>query len=89
MAFFLLRFIAQQAYAPGIAETMDQTSDFFALTLHLKGHPWSRDSNDSCHGKSMLLLLLVKAEKLGWELVASADVSAKFNQGPAILGPFR
>ena len=37
----------------------------------------------------MLLLLLVKAEKLGWELVASADVSAKFNQGPAILGPFR
>ena len=68
---------------------MDQMKDFYAITLHLKGQPWLRDSNDSMHGKSMLLLLLVKAEKLGWELIASADVSAKYVRGPAVLGPFR
>ena len=83
-----LRFIAHQAYAPGIADYVDETQHYYCLTLHLKGHPWSQTSSYSCHGKSMLLLLLVKAEKLGWQLMASADVSAKNVKSRGIHGPF-
>ena len=80
-----LRMIAHQAYAPGIQveeeqldnSEMDDTTQSKNLYLILKGEPWTEKSAYSCHGKSMLLLLLVKAEILGWRLIASINVSCK------------
>ena len=80
-----LKKIANQAYAPGIEmeeECLDscETDDgnqSQSVSFTLKGQPWTDHSAYSCHGKSMLLLLLVKAEILGYRLIASINASNK------------
>ena len=80
-----LKMIAQQAYAPGIefeeefldSSETDGANPSKSISLLLKGQPWTEHSAYSCHGKSMLLLLLVKAEILGWRLIASISTSNK------------
>jgi hypothetical protein len=80
-----LKMIAHQAYAPGIEneeEHLDTCESEGAnrsksVSFTLKGQPWTEHSAYGCHGKSMLLLLLVKAEILGWRLIASINSSNK------------
>ena len=80
-----LKMIAHQAYAPGIdheeefldSSEADGANPSKSISFILKGKPWTDHSAYSCHGKSMLLLLLVKAEILGWRLVSSISTSNK------------
>ena len=81
----ILKMIAHQAYAPGIEsekehldnDENEESNQSKSVSFILKGQPWTKNSAYSCHGKSMLLLLLVKAEILGWRLIASLNVSNK------------
>lgn len=54
--------------------------------VKLRGNPWSSmASKDGYHGRAMLLGLLGAFTDLGWRLVCSADVSAKYvhqDKGP-------
>ena len=83
-----LKMIANQAYAPGIeseeefldSSDVDTPNPSKSISFILKGRPWTEHSAYSCHGKSMLLLLLVKAEILGWRLIASISTSNKITK---------
>jgi len=48
--------------------------------IELNGSPWTFTESVSLHARSTLLHILKKANSLGWELAASADVSSKYFQ---------
>jgi hypothetical protein len=43
----------------------------------LDGEPWSQNSSFGLHGRSAMILVLRAANSRGWNMIASADVSAK------------
>ncbi|XP_023332501.1 uncharacterized protein LOC111704488 [Eurytemora carolleeae] len=45
--------------------------------VDLEGFPWDQGSGESSHGRSLMCYLLQAATRMNWQLVASADVSAK------------
>ena len=74
-----LELAVHQHYLPGIRGIMEKDSKTNCCQLKLSGTPWSAlDKSYSIHGKSMLMAILREANRLGWDLVASIDVSAKY-----------
>lgn len=60
-------------------ETETIKYDGVTYEAKMKGNPWSSmHKGDGIHGRSVLLGLLCQFYPLGWRLVCSADVSAKF-----------
>ena len=58
-----------------------------SIELKLNGNPWSYgyDGHDGAHGRVLLLYLLKLCASLGWFIILSADVSAKYvhqDKGP-------
>ena len=43
----------------------------------LDGEPWGQNSSFGLHGRSAMILVLRAANSRGWNMIASADVSAK------------
>ena len=74
-----LELVVQQQYLPGIQEIKEKGSRTSCCQLKLNGSPWSSyNKSYSIHGKSMLMAVLREANRLGWDLIASVDVSAKY-----------
>ena len=77
-----LELAIQQHYLPGIKETKEKSLKASCCQLKLKEMPWSSAwtfVGYGIHGKSMLAMLLKEANKLGWKLVASLDVSSRYH----------
>jgi len=78
----VLRDVLQQSYQPGVEK--EEQKDESCIEIVLNGYPWSivatylMDLSFALHGRSSLLHFLKKANSLGYQLVASADVSSKF-----------
>ena len=81
-----LREVIEQYYPYGIHSETYLSPHCLQLTLN--GRPWN-DSlaghtgrrTDNFHARSMMLLLLKKANRYGWELVLSADLSCRHKTG--------
>lgn len=71
-----LRSVLEREYLPGVAKQGQRDSHCYELDL--EGPPWTQNSSFNLHARSALLTVLAKADSLGWRLVASADVSAKY-----------
>ena len=53
-----------------------------SMELQLKGNPWSNsyDGHDGAHGRVLMLHLLKLCASLGWFVIVSANVSAKYRK---------
>ncbi|PAA83367.1 hypothetical protein BOX15_Mlig011687g1, partial [Macrostomum lignano] len=73
-----MRHVVSDNYARGI-----KSEKIYAgyHQIHLRGQPWSAFSgNDHMHGRHLMLAVLsAMRQDLGWSLVCSADVSAKYH----------
>ena len=80
-----LREVVEQYYQYGIHS--EKYLSPHCLEIHLNGRPWNDSFNgygkrtDNFHARSMMMLLLKKANRYGWELVLSADVSSRHKAG--------
>jgi len=63
-------------YAAGTYE--DRRKDEHCYQIKLNGNPWGMAKNDNIHGRNLMVHLLACATALDWQLVCSADVSAKY-----------
>lgn len=68
--------ILRDMYMPGVSD--EGARDGSCYEVRLNGSPWSHNSSYNLHARSMLLLALKEAARYGWQLAASADVSAKY-----------
>lgn len=73
----IIRDCVIQNYLPGIEAERERDAGS-VLQLDLRGPPWTQNSSYNLHARSMLIMVLKEAANLGWRLVASADVSAKY-----------
>jgi hypothetical protein len=71
-----LRRVIISSYKPGIVSEKSRTPD--CHQINLAGKAWTHYSSFGFHSKSMLIQVLREANSRGWNLIASADVSAKF-----------
>jgi hypothetical protein len=72
----ILRRVIISSYKPGIVSEKSRTPD--CHQINLAGKAWTHYSSFGFHSKSMLIQVLREANSRGWNLIASADVSAKF-----------
>ena len=72
----ILRNTIAQHYLPGIIK--EKQRDVNCYQISLVGHPWSYQSGFNLHARSALIHVLKVATDMGWRLVVSADVSAKY-----------
>ena len=77
--------VVEQYYPYGIQSETYITPH--CLEIRLNGRPWN-DSfgghgrrTDNFHARSMMMLLLKKANRYGWELILSADLSGRHKTG--------
>ncbi len=63
-------------YLPGV--TRELARDGSCYEMSLKGDPWTHSSGYALHARAMLLGLFRDLHALGWQLVASSDVSAQY-----------
>jgi hypothetical protein len=75
--------IITNGYMPGVKREFACDDD-----ISLKGTPWSSNSLFNLHARSMLTLILKEAEKHGWYLAASADVSTQYNNDEDSLSDY-
>ena len=73
----ILRDCILRHYLPGIESERERDAGS-VLQMDLRGCPWTQNSSFNLHARSMLIMILKEAANLGWRLIASADVSAKF-----------
>ena len=80
-----LREVVEQYYPYGISSETYVSPH--CLEVKLNGRPWN-DSlgghgrrTDNFHARSMMMLLLKKANRYGWELILSADLSGRHKVG--------
>ena len=80
-----LQEVVEQYYPYGINSETYLTPH--CLEIKLNGRPWN-DSfgghgrrTDNFHARSMMMLLLKKANRYGWELLLSADLSGRHKSG--------
>jgi len=66
-----------QNYLPGVARVDASEVEGNGLKFDLIGCPWSSHGG-GLHARSLLVHLYVAAINLGFQIVASADVSSKF-----------
>jgi len=71
-----LKSMIERFYLPGVEK--EKQRDDFCYEMDLNGPPWTYNSSFNLHARSALMNVLKKANSLGWRLVASADVSAKY-----------
>ena len=73
---YKLRDCVFQNYFPGVFSERHKSDECHEVVLN--GLPWNQGSSQSIHARSIMALLLKEAHILGWTLLASADVPAKF-----------
>merc|ERR1712106_992480 len=73
-----LKEVIEQVCLPGIQN--EELKENNCHQIDLNGSPWTLSESFSLHARSTLLHMLKKANYLGWQLVASADVSSKYFQ---------
>ena len=71
-----LRNLIEKQYKVGIQK--ETTPDDSTLELQLSGRPWTMNTACGLHSRYMLSAVILEAEKRGWKLMASADVSSKY-----------
>jgi len=72
-----LKSVISQSYLPGIDTCESKSSN--VIIMNLNGKPWNYTHDVyGMHGHSLMVHLLSKAIQLGYVVVASADVSAKY-----------
>ena len=71
----------EKCYPPRIAK--DEQFGNYYRQVQLMGDPWGcgMDGHDGTHGRVLLLHLLNRCASIGWFIIISADVSAKFVNG--------
>jgi len=65
-------------YAPEI--NAEGRQDEHCYEIKLNGRPWGISKDDNIHGRNLMVHLLACATSLDWQLVCSADVSAKYRR---------
>ena len=73
----VLKTCIMQNYLPGVASVDTSGAEGNSLKFDLIGCPWSSHGG-GLHARSLLVHLFVAAINLGFQIVASADVSSKF-----------
>lgn len=68
--------VVEREYLPGVVKQNQRDTSCYEMDL--EGSPWTQNSSFNLHARSALLSVLKKASSLGWRLVVSADVSAKY-----------
>ena len=71
-----LRAGIEENYLPGFSS--EQARDGQCYEIDLNGVPWTQNSSYNLHARSMLTMALKETSQYGWQLCASADVSAKY-----------
>jgi len=71
-----LREVFLRVYLPGVRSEVQRDNACYEIDLN--GPPWTQNASYNLHARSALLCTLKQANSLGWKLVASADVSAKY-----------
>ena len=66
-----------QNYLPGVARVDASGIEGNSIKFNLIGSPWSSHGG-GLHARSLLVHLFAAAINLGFQIVASADVSSKF-----------
>jgi len=64
-------------YLPGVTRVDSSGGEGNSVKFDLVGSPWSNHSG-GLHSRSLLVQLFAAAANLGFQIVASADVSSKF-----------
>ena len=70
------RSVIAKGYLPGISS--EGARDGSCYEIDLNGMPWTQNSSFNLQARAMLTSLMKEAAKYGWQLAASADVSAKY-----------
>jgi len=73
----VLKTCIMQNYLPGVASVDTSGAEGNSLKFDLTGCPWSNHVG-GLHARSLLVQLFAAAINLGFQIVASADVSSKF-----------
>merc|ERR1712008_97442 len=73
----VLKTCIMQNYLPGVGVFHASEIEGNSLKFDLTGSPW-RNQGGGLHARSLLVHLFAAAINLGFQIVASADVSSKF-----------
>jgi len=74
----VLKTCIMQNYLPGVSQKVDASgTEGNSMKFNLIGSPWSSHGG-GLHARSLLVHLFAAAINLGFQIVASADVSSKF-----------
>ena len=73
----VLKTCVMENYLPGVNSVDTSGSEGRSVKFDLFGSPWG-SWDDGLHARSLLLHLLSAAFSLGFQIVASADVSSKY-----------
>ena len=73
----MLKTCIMENYLPGVNEVDSSGSEGRSLKFELVGSPWG-SWDYGLHARSLLLHLFAAAFRLGFQIVASADVSSKY-----------
>ena len=73
----VLKTCIMQNYLPGVTRVDTPGSEGNSVKFNLIGSPWSNHGG-GLHARSLLVHLFASAINLGFQIVASADVSSKF-----------
>ncbi|XP_057289349.1 uncharacterized protein LOC130612077 [Hydractinia symbiolongicarpus] len=79
--------VGREIISKWVLGVQEEKNVYGGVTYQAKliGNPWSTISGDGIHGRALLLGLLNAFTSMGWRLVCSADVSAKYihqDKGP-------
>ena len=73
----LLKKTVSLHYLPGVAgESNRDASAIHEIVLN--GPPWSQNSSFNLHARNMMTMICKDLDTYGWEVTASADISAKY-----------
>ena len=68
-----------QNYLPGVARVDASDVEVNSVKFELVGSPW-RNHSGGLHARSLLVQLFAAAINLGFQIVASADVSSRYRK---------